>query len=738
MSFSWIGPAYAKKLAIKDAAILFVENKVTAIIVGRDVQGIFTEHDFIKHVASEQSTTNVFVFDTMTPNPVVVDHSISDASALAIMRSAKFRHLPVVNADKTFNRVLDVVSIGRSQYNQGKSMTSQLAKKLSRMYKFFSNSANQSQQQHDASSVGWGGVEKHETCEFMAPTDTVLMAAKKMLKLRESALLVAEKGSVIGIVTESDIVKKIVARGATSSTQLCVIMTENPTMIQMDDPNTKPLDALALMMEKKFRHLPLVTGREHHPAGILDVLQLCQGCFGKEMNGNVTAKDPIQWIVRGEDCYHSRVAAASKDLIEEEETETKETTETTETTEPTETTESKTVPKTPSAPATTMSMPPIPQSPEMNQKIETFKNYLQKARKKRKTAEEHAQRNNFEGATKNYSLALRFVLLAQKYIPLDLNNEMSNDEKNKMTMTIRAMLITITMRRLESYHIDGSTKEALNDVVAVLDLLDSKQYNSTVEARDLFCSRIGISYDAVCSTRVELLIELDRFQDAVQAMRESSESSSSLLEVEEAIIKLLSLHLVALKTTSNELYQEKSFYDAVTGYTSAMRVMSDADTCHVDLSSCKEANRSVLLANRAACYMSFVPRDFNNAKKDLEECVLLNAKYVKGWERLVRLHVEEEKDGNGNVNGKESKRVAQEGLSHHPLNKVLLQYGNEKMVNNVTTKGSMMTGMKIDKENDSENSKSAGVEKTEKGAASKGIEQTAEEKVLALKKLMGL
>ena len=72
---------------------------------------------------------------------------------------------------------------------------------------------------------------------IMKPTDTVVRAARKMLAHGVSALLVqSDIDGSLGIVTESDIVRRVVARGASAqTTELCVVMTQNPQTVCCDD-----------------------------------------------------------------------------------------------------------------------------------------------------------------------------------------------------------------------------------------------------------------------------------------------------------------------------------------------------------------------------------------------------------------------------------------------------------------------------------------------------------------------
>jgi predicted Zn-dependent protease len=207
---------------------------------------------------------------------------------------------------------------------------------------------------------------------------------------------------------------------------------------------------------------------------------------------------------------------------------------------------------------------------------------------------------------------------------------------------------------------------------------------------------------------------MDRFQDAINVILNTENASDN------KATEILSNQLDTLKKTSNDLYREGAFYEAVTGYTSAMRLLMAAKNSNLDLTSNKNAKRHVLLANRAACYMNFVPIDANNAERDLKEVLRIEPNYVKGWLRLVRFYAQ--------VKNTQAKiDTAKKGLVYHS--------DNEELMNIVATF----------EENEEVNENSSFVKNVDqlKGdlrihnkSSKKETEQTAEEKVEALRKMM--
>lgn len=158
------------------------------------------------------------------------------------------------------------------------------------------------------------------------------------------------------------------------------------------------------------------------------------------------------------------------------------------------------------------------------------------------------------------------------------------------------------------------------------------------------------------------------------------------------------------------------------------------------MSANTNARRHVLLANRAACYMRMTPRDVASATRDLQECVVLAPEYITGWERLVRLLSEEEME-------EKMMRVATEGLQHHPesvemLRALARRREEEEEVVVVDENSVPRTDTKSNAEALAASAGSAPVEVVQmgkgKGAKAVGNEETPEEKVEALRRMMGL
>jgi len=108
------------------------------------------------------------------------------------------------------------------------------------------------------------------TMETIASERTVLEAAQTMAEKRIGSLLVIEAGEMVGIVTETDVVRKVIAaRLPASSTSVGAVM--NYPLIQIDI-NRTVRDASRLMAEQRIRHLAVT--EDNKVVGLLSVRDL--------------------------------------------------------------------------------------------------------------------------------------------------------------------------------------------------------------------------------------------------------------------------------------------------------------------------------------------------------------------------------------------------------------------------------------------------------------------------------
>ncbi len=108
---------------------------------------------------------------------------------------------------------------------------------------------------------------KEPTVHYVTPEAMVLAAVEKMCRAHVGALLVEVNDEPIGIVTERDIMNRLVLQQRdAASTHVAEIMSRDVLCI---DPDREPEEAMALMTERRVRHLPVVV--ENVVVGIISM-----------------------------------------------------------------------------------------------------------------------------------------------------------------------------------------------------------------------------------------------------------------------------------------------------------------------------------------------------------------------------------------------------------------------------------------------------------------------------------
>ena len=107
-------------------------------------------------------------------------------------------------------------------------------------------------------NVGDVVAEKGATVNRIAPDDTVFAAVKAMVDANSGSLLVTEDDEIVGIITERDYLRRVAIEGKTSKgTKVREIMTAEVIYVE---PSCDVEEALALMTDRRIRHLPVVDG----------------------------------------------------------------------------------------------------------------------------------------------------------------------------------------------------------------------------------------------------------------------------------------------------------------------------------------------------------------------------------------------------------------------------------------------------------------------------------------------
>ena len=112
----------------------------------------------------------------------------------------------------------------------------------------------------------------------VAPDATVFDALSLLAEKNIGALLVIRDEKLVGLVSERDYARKVILQGKTAeTTRVREIMTEGVTSV---DPETSVQTAMALMSEKRFRHLPVL--ESSRIVGIVSIGDLVQSIITEQ------------------------------------------------------------------------------------------------------------------------------------------------------------------------------------------------------------------------------------------------------------------------------------------------------------------------------------------------------------------------------------------------------------------------------------------------------------------------
>ena len=209
--------------------------------------GIVTETDLIRKVLAKGIDPSLAMADQIMTSPLLTitpDRPMLDASHL--METNQIRYLCVSDKDE----IVGIISV-RDLVRYFVDSEGGPIRDLDNVYRPLS-------------------VLMRTTMETIASERTVLEAAQTMAEKRIGSLLVIEAGEMVGIVTETDVVRKVIAaRLPASSTRVGAMMSY--PLIQIDINHTVR-DASRLMAEERIRHLAVTENNK--VVGLLSVRDL--------------------------------------------------------------------------------------------------------------------------------------------------------------------------------------------------------------------------------------------------------------------------------------------------------------------------------------------------------------------------------------------------------------------------------------------------------------------------------
>jgi CBS domain-containing protein len=100
----------------------------------------------------------------------------------------------------------------------------------------------------------------HHDLHVVQHDQTVIEAVHYMVENNVGAVPVLDRGELVGIFSERDLMTKVLVRGHDpQSTPVDQVMSRDPLRVA---PDTSIHDCMVLMKQHKFRHLPICDGKK--------------------------------------------------------------------------------------------------------------------------------------------------------------------------------------------------------------------------------------------------------------------------------------------------------------------------------------------------------------------------------------------------------------------------------------------------------------------------------------------
>ena len=279
--------------SVYEAGTKMAESRKAALVVeDGNLVGIFGFKDMMTRVvAKELPMDDTEISAVMTPNPESVSPDMTILEALQTMHDNKFLTLPVCEENGTVVGLVNVMDViyGCGGVEGWRSIFTATLD-LDDLSETASHASGRSNAVEDFTSgpskSSAKAIELNKTVMNLRPkkpqissVDESILAVTKKLAINrsDSAILVDSNGQLTGIITDTDITRRVVSKGLdTTKTCISVVMTPDPKFVNHND---SAMDAMMLMIEHRFRHLPVVNGKD--VVGTLDIARCLNDAISK-------------------------------------------------------------------------------------------------------------------------------------------------------------------------------------------------------------------------------------------------------------------------------------------------------------------------------------------------------------------------------------------------------------------------------------------------------------------------
>ncbi|KAL5704377.1 CBS domain-containing protein cbscbspb3 [Ranunculus cassubicifolius] len=280
---------------VSDACRRMASRRVDAVLLTDTsalLSGIVTDKDIATRVIAEGlRPEQTIVSKIMTRNPIFVNSDSSAMDALQKMVQGKFRHLPVVENGEVIallditKCLYDAISRMEKAAEHGSAIAAAVEGVERQMGNNFSGQQAFIETLRDRmfkpalSTI----IPENTKVAVVSPSDPVYVAAKKMREFRVNSVIISTGNKPQGILTSKDILMRVVAQNLSPELTLVEkVMTPNPECVTLD---TTILDALHIMHDGKFLHLPVVD-KDGCIAACVDVLQITHAAISMVEGGS--------------------------------------------------------------------------------------------------------------------------------------------------------------------------------------------------------------------------------------------------------------------------------------------------------------------------------------------------------------------------------------------------------------------------------------------------------------------
>lgn len=213
-------------ISAQKAVETMAQRNIGSLIVVDDseVTGVLTERDLLRHLSNGVDFTKLMVSDIMTKKVISADSETSIYDATKILEKNHFRRLPIIEK----NRLIGIVTATDLTFE-----------------------------------IDYSGL-KGKVSDYMSKNirsiskdDNVLKAVTSMIGKTIGCLLVEDAGKTVGIITERDILRNIIAKRKNPQKEL--VGNNMSSQLIKIDCETELGNACHLMHYYGFRRFPIVS-----------------------------------------------------------------------------------------------------------------------------------------------------------------------------------------------------------------------------------------------------------------------------------------------------------------------------------------------------------------------------------------------------------------------------------------------------------------------------------------------